>query len=206
MDQYPERRSESRLYLWTPITIEEPGISFIYRARLANYSRSGIYFEANLLLHPGAKVYIRIQDSTHHFFSENKGIFWVKVVWRKPVTEIGFNYGYGAEIIFDESQKKSQKNDRYRAKEYRKNPRKPYLKPTYFTFKNKYYKGAIKNISRNGAFIESKAKFLSGDKLKLVVPGAKKYILFKGEIVHFNPAGFGVEFKRLSKIKDQVSN
>lgn len=211
MEKYPERRSESRLYLWTPINIEEWGISFIYRARLANYSRSGIYFEADLLLHPGANVYIGIQDSNHDFFSEDQGFFLVKVIWRKPLIEMGFNYGYGTEIIVDEAQKKSQINDGYRAKEYRKNPRKPYLKPTYFTFKNKYYKGAIKNISHKGAFIESKVKFLSGDKLKLVVPGAKKYFLLRGEIVHFNPAGFGVEFKRLlktkrfPKIKDQVS-
>jgi hypothetical protein len=93
-----------------------------------------------------------------------------------------------------------------RAKEYRKNPRKTYLKTTYFISENKYYKGAIKNISRRGAFIESKAKFLSGDQFKIVVPGTKKYILLKGEIVHFNPAGFGVEFKRLLKIKKIPEN
>ena len=146
-------------------------------------------------------MHIGIQDSKHNFFSEDQGIFSVKVVWRKPLIEMGFNYGYGAYIIFDDAQMKSQKNQVYRAKEYRKNPRKSYSKPTYFTSENKYYKGAIKNISRRGAFIESKAKFLSGDQLKIVVPGAEKYILLKGEIVHFNPAGFGVEFKRLLKIK-----
>ena len=40
---YSEKRSESRLYFWTPITIQEPDVCFLYRARLANYSGRGLY-------------------------------------------------------------------------------------------------------------------------------------------------------------------
>lgn len=82
-------------------------------------------------------MHIGTQDSTHSFFPEDQGIFLVKVVWRKPLAEIGFNYGYGAEIIFNETQKKSMGKNVFRTKEYRKNPRKPYSKPTYFTSENK---------------------------------------------------------------------
>ncbi len=81
-----------------------------------------------------------------------------------------------------------------------KQPEKPYSKPTYFTSENKYYKGAITNISRSGAFIESEAKLSNGDEIKLFVQGAKKYALLKGEIIHFNISGFGVKFKRILKV------
>jgi hypothetical protein len=181
--------------------IEESGVCFIYRARLANYSSSGIYFEADLLLHPEAKVYIGIQDSTYRFFSEDHGNFLVKIIWRKRLNELSFNYGYGAKITFDEAEKKPQKNNHGEMRELRKNPRKLFSKSTYFTSGTKYYNGVIKNLSRGGAFIESKAKFSNGDELKLVVPSTKKYILLKSEIIHFNFTGFGVEFKSVLKIE-----
>ena len=111
MNRFVEKRRDTRIYYWTPITIEESDVCFIYRARLANYSSSGIYFETDLLLHPEAKVYIGIQDSTHKFFSEDHGSFLVKIVWRKRLNELSFNYGYGAKITFDEAEKKSQKNE-----------------------------------------------------------------------------------------------
>jgi len=201
MNRAFEKRRDPRIGYWTPITIEESGECFFYRARLANYSRSGIYFEADLLLNPGANVYIGIEDSTHKFFSEDHGSFLVKIIWRKSLTRISFNYGYGAQLTFDAAKKRLPKNNYGEMKELRRNPRKPFSKPTYFTFENKYYKGAIRNISRSGVFIESETKFSNGDELKLVVQGAKKYALLKGEIIHFNPTGFGVKFKRVLKVE-----
>ena len=201
MEQYLEKRSEPRLFYWTPITIGESGVCFIYRARLANYSRSGIYYETDLLLYPGTKVYIGIQDSTHRFFSEDYGSFLVKIIWRKRLTGISINYGYGATMIFDKTENKSQRNDHVELKEFRKTPRKPFSKLTYFTSQNKYYEGVIKNLSHDGAFIETKTKFSNGDELKLVVPGPNKYILIRCKIIHFNQSGFGVKFKSILKIE-----
>jgi hypothetical protein len=190
-------KRNTRISYWTPITIEESGVSFLYRARLANYSSSGIYFETDLLLYPGANVYIGIQDSTHRLFSEDCGVFLVQIIWRKGLSDISFNYGYGAKIAFDKAQKKLQCSGHVQLKDLRKNPRKTSKKPIYFSFKNKTYQGAIANISRGGAFIESEAKFSNGDKLKLVVQGVGKYALLKGEVMHFNLSGFGIKFKSL---------
>jgi hypothetical protein len=201
MNRAFKKRRGSRIYYWTPITIQESGVCFLYRARLANYSRSGIYFETDLLLYPEAKVYIGIQDTSHILFSEGHGSFLVNIIWRKRLTEISFDYGYGAKLIFDEAQKESPKNNDGELKELRKNPRKPFPKPTYFTTENKYYKGAIRNISRSGVFIESEAKFSNGEELKLVVQGMNKFALLKGEIVHYNLSGFGVKFKRVLKVE-----
>ena len=195
------KRRGLRIYYWTPITIQESGINFLYRAQLANYSRSGIYFETDLFLYPEAVVYVGIQDNNHILFSEDHGSFLVNIIWRKRLTASSFNYGYGAQLNFDGAQKKSLIDIDDAIKELRKNPRKLYSKPTYFTIENKYYKGAIRNISRRGAFIESDTKFSSGEELKLVFKGVNKFALLKGEIVHYNLSGFGIKFKSVLKTK-----
>lgn len=199
--QHSEKRKKPRIIYWIPIAIEESGIPFIYRARLANYSKSGIYFETDLLVYPGAKVYIGIQNSTHRFFSTDHGSFLVEIIWRKRLSKKSFNYGYGAKMTFDHAEYESPINQYAKPKELRKNPRKPFSKPTYFISADIYYQGAIKNISRRGAFIETKAKLSNGDELKFVVLGPKKYALLKGEIIHSNLAGFGVKFKSLLKVE-----
>lgn len=201
MDQYSEKRSESRLDYWTSITIEESGVCFLYRARLANHSGRGLYFETDLFLNPGSKICIGIQDSSHKFFPKDYGSFLVKIIWRKRLTDISYNFGYGAKMVFNKVQTKSQRNDHFEPQESRKHSRKSFSKPAYFSSQNKYYEGVIKNISHAGAFIETKTKFSNGDELKLVVPGPNKYILIKCKIIHFNQTGFGVKFKNVSKIE-----
>ena len=84
--------------------------------------------------------------------------------------------------------------------EIRKNPRKLFSKLAYLASGNKYYEGIIKNLSRSGAFIETKTKFSNGDELKLVVPGPNKFIQIKCKIIHFSQTGFGVKFKKVLKI------
>ena len=200
MNKYLKNR-DIRIYYWTPITIQESGVYFLYEARLSNFSRSGIYFETDLLLYPGAKVYIVIQDTSHSLFSKDKGSFLVNIIWRKSFTESSFNYGYGAKLTLDEAPQESQINNDDEIKELRKSPRENSSKPTYIKFENKYYQGTIRDANRSGAFIVSGAKFSNGDELKFVVFGTKKYALLKGEIVHSNLMGFGVKFKSVLKIE-----
>ena len=110
-------------------------------------------------------------------------------------------YVFGAKATFGMPEKKSQKNDHVELKELRKSPRKSISKTIYFAIQNEYYKGVIKNLSPGGAFIETRTKFPNGIQIKIVVLGATKYILIKCKIIHFNQTGFGVEFKRIFKIK-----
>jgi Tfp pilus assembly protein PilZ len=190
MDQYPERRSEVRLNYRAHLIIEESGVCFIYKARLVNVNGSGLYFETDLLLQPGAEVCIGIYDPSKRLFSEDYFRLIVQIIWRSRLKEVSFNYGYGAMEIYNDE-----------PKNLRKDPRKISSKLAYFASKNKYHEGVIKNLSRGGAFIETKAKFSNGDKLKLVVPGPNRYVLLKGEIIHLKPTGFGIEFKDVSKIE-----
>ena len=201
MNRTFKKRRGSRLYYWTPITIQESGVNFLYRARLANYSRSGIYFETDQFLCPEAIVCVGIQDKNHILTSEEHGSFLVNIIWRNRLTASSFNYGYGAKLNLEKAPEKSQIDIDDAIKELRRNPRKPFSKPTYFSLENKYYKGSIRNISRNGAFIESDTKFPSGEELKLVFQDVNKLALLKGEIVHYNLSGFGVKFRSILKIK-----
>ena len=190
MNQFPERRSEVRLYYRAHLIIEESGVCFIYKAQLVNFNDRGLYFETDLLLQPGANVCIGIYDPSKRLFSEDYVRLIVEIIWRSRLTEVSFNYGYGAMEIYNDE-----------PKDLRKDPRKTYSKLVYFASKNKYNEGVIKNLSHGGAFIETKAKFSKGDELKLVVPGPNRYVLLKGEILHLKQTGFGIVFKSVSKIE-----
>lgn len=104
-------------------------------------------------------------------------------------------------MIFNTTEKKSEKNNHIELQELRKSPRKNFSKTIYFATQNEYYKGVIKNLSNGGAFIETGVKFKNGIKIKLVVPGANKYILIKCKIIHFNQTGIGVKFESILEIK-----
>ena len=81
----------------------------------------------------------------------------------------------------------------------RRHPRKPLLKPIFISSNNQKYKAVIKNISRGGVFIETRAKFLFGQTIELLIPnngfyrGRRK----QGWIVHSSRSGIGVTFKRI---------
>ena len=189
MNQYPERRSEARLYYRAHLIIEESGVCFIYKAQLVNFNATGLYFETDLLLQSGAKVCIGIYDPDKSLFFEEYVRLIVEIIWGKPLTEVSFNYGYGAlELLNNE------------LKELRKNPRKPFSKLMYVASENKYYKGIIRNLSHGGAYVETKTEFSTEDEIKLVLPGPNKFIHIRCKIIHFNKTGFGVKFKSVLKI------
>ena len=80
----------------------------------------------------------------------------------------------------------------------RKYPRVPYVGPVVFKCdKQKYNKGLILNISRSGAFIETKYKCFLGQAIELVIPNKKidKRVKIKGWIVRLGQTGIGVTFK-----------
>lgn len=81
----------------------------------------------------------------------------------------------------------------------RRHPRKPILKSVLFNFDDQKYKGIIKNISRGGAFIETRVKFLYGQSIELVIPNNQmnKRKRLQGWIVHSGRRGIGVTFKRV---------
>jgi len=80
----------------------------------------------------------------------------------------------------------------------RKYPRVSYVGPVVFKCdKKKYNRGLIINISRCGAFIETKNKCFLGQAIELIIPNKKidRRVKIKGWIVRLNQTGIGVTFK-----------
>lgn len=69
--------------------------------------------------------------------------------------------------------------------------------PIYYATYDRVYSNYIKNISRNGLFIETQKPLFVGEEILMTfrLKGFDKPIKIKGEIAHATRAGIGVEFK-----------
>ena len=65
MDIYSEKRANERIAYKVPISVEDLEDGFIYRARMINYSKSGMYLETDVILDLGAEIHIGIEDSPY---------------------------------------------------------------------------------------------------------------------------------------------
>jgi len=93
-----EKRSSSRFDHKAKITLERFEVGVIQEARMHNYSKSGVYFESDFYLVPGAEIYIGISSSP---FAAEPGVYecYRSVVkWRKFLEHSAFDYGYGIEL------------------------------------------------------------------------------------------------------------
>lgn len=81
----------------------------------------------------------------------------------------------------------------------RENPRKPCLINANYRVQNKDFKSYILDISIGGVFIETKEKFVVGQKIELnfALPNSSKLFKLAGTISWGNPRGFGVKFDEL---------
>lgn len=212
MVHYPEKRAHPRNLCKLPATIEEVKDSFLYRARLVNFSDSGMFFETDVILDSGTEIVVGLEDSL--FPSQPATVssasfdapecYRAKVIWQKIIKGSIFDYGYGAEIIAEDDKKSSQAGEFQKKQELREHPRKTYSKVALFTSENQIYKGKTKNISRRGVFVEIKGAFNEGQIIKLVIPGTSidNGVMLKGEVVHLTQSGIGVKFKSLLRKKD----
>jgi Tfp pilus assembly protein PilZ len=211
MVHHTEKRANPRNLCKIPATIEELKDSFLYRARLVNYSNNGMFLETDVVLDSGAEILIGIEDSlfsSPSHFSDGPACYRARIIWQKDTAGSIFNFGYGAQIVPDQDKKGSQGRDLNKKQELREHPRRPCSKPVVFASDNQYYKGSIKNISRRGIFVEIKGAFTVGQIIKLGIPGTSidKGIMLKGEVVHLGQTGIGVNFKSLLRKKDYVKD
>ena len=76
-------------------------------------------------------------------------------------------------------------------------PRKPYSGNIFFTSKNGFYEGRLKNFSRYGLFIETTGCVSVGEIITIALPHLDgKDIKCKGQIIWRNRQGCGVELFR----------
>jgi hypothetical protein len=209
-----ESRENDRFEHQSPITREDIRTGIHYGAKMYNYSRGGLYFEADYLLQPEDEIFIGIENSPYASAQGIYECYRAKVIWRKDLDGRRFYlYGYGIQFYYPNhispmtnegdlpEKPASQRTPPDRRDYTREFPRRPYIKRIIFTSKNRFYEGLVKNISRKGAFIRTVERFAVGQQLSMVVPlgNKKRGIKLQGNVVWSGPEGFGVEFKVINK-------
>jgi Tfp pilus assembly protein PilZ len=209
-DQREKKRYKYEATIWHDNLFPE----IFYETKMYNLSKGGVYFESDQTLYAGEKIYIAVKNPSAAD-NDYKDCVQVEIKWRKNLTDSNVQYGYGAQFIDSRNTlldaidmaslaEDSLKGNGYKyKKDSRQDPRSPYRKITFFTTRNRNYKGFITNISRSGAFIVTKYKFSLGQKIMLAIPGdgQRRDMKLKGSVVRLSPKGAGVKFDRRTGIE-----
>jgi hypothetical protein len=188
-----EKRSSARLDHQARVSLESYEVGVMHEARMYNYSKSGLYFESDFYLVPGAEIYIGISDSP---FTTQSGVYecYRSVIkWRKFLEHSAFDYGYGIEI----KGKIHHRQDREEAGGPRKHARRSCSVPTVIQSNRSRARGVIRNVSYGGVFINCTEELSKGQRVFLTIPLKKKQKLItrSGEIAWRNKNGVGIKFE-----------
>ena len=195
MNENLERRKSVRIDHTSAIKVKNLQSGKIYKAKMFNYSKNGLYFESNSVLHSGDQIYIGVQDSP---YASEPGVleyYRAQIMWRKKLKDSYFEYGYGIQFHAACEKRSPITNDLEKRKDIRKNQKKSLQKTIKVSDQNRTYDGIIKDISSSGVFFEADDAFEEGQILTFAVPlknGQKANI--KGQIVWADDEGFGVVF------------
>jgi flagellar basal body L-ring protein FlgH len=86
------------------------------------------------------------------------------------------------------------------------NQRKPYSGHILFVAKNGFNEGRLKDYSRSGLFIITKARLSVGEIITIAIPFVdNKDIKVRGQILRRNKDGFGIElFKNRNAVNTKI--
>ena len=198
MDKNPENRDNARINYKSPVTIENLNAGIIYKARMLNYSKYGLYFETDSYLNPGEEVFIGVEYSPYSNTHDTYECLRAKIKWRKKLPTSHFTYGYGVQYSIDYDKQKARNGNLKILNDQRKHPRKRYSQNLLFSTKNKILKGLAKNICPSGVFIETFHRLEVSQIVTLLVPlKGDRTAKIKGEVIWAGPNGFGVKFIRI---------
>jgi len=175
-DQREKRRFKYEAVIWHDNILPDR----FYAARIFNISRSGLYFESDQTLYQGEEIYIANKNpASSKDGSENSTR--VEIRWRKDLQESAYRYGYGAKflepdnIIVKSIDKDKLIEDNIRGSHTRsKNEPRAHLREIYrkeivFIANSTEYKGLVTDISRGGAFIQTRTKLSLGQMVKFFI-------------------------------------
>ena len=200
MDDNPENRKNARIRYKSPVTIENLKAGIIYQARMLNFSKFGLYFEADSLLGLGDEVFIGIEYSPYADSQDTYECVRAKIMWRRELRTSFFKYGYGVKYSIDYDKQKSRNGSLKIVEDQRKHVRIRYSKRIIFAAQNKMLNGITKDISPSGVFIETRHRLEVGQIVTLTIPLKNhRYAKIKSEITWAGPEGFGVKFLHIKK-------
>lgn len=188
-----EKRCATRFDHRVRITLESFEVGVVQEARMQNFSKSGLYFESDFYLAPGAEIYIGISESP---FSSKPGVYecYRSVIkWRRFLEHSAFDYGYGIELVDKVARPTKPGGER----QLRTRPRRPCSIPTLLQDHGRKMRGVIQNASRGGVFISCTETLQKGQQVVLKIPLKKKQKLITraGEVVWSNETGVGIKFE-----------
>ena len=206
-----DRRKHKRYHFESIILHDTLLPDIFYDAKMYDIGKGGVYFESDQKLYPGEEIYIGLKGGP---YSENteKYFSYVRIKWRKDLTEGSYKYAYGTEFlkasesllkildVADFGNELPKNKTFQKEKDPREHQRKSYRKVVFFKSRKSKHKGYVKNISRGGAFIITQKKFAIGQILNLIFPATrlKKKLWLKGWEVRVDENGIGVRFDRRS--------
>ena len=199
MNQIEEKRNSSRSSGILLAKIEDLSIGLI-KAVIMNYSGKGSYIETNCPLQLGEEIYIGIISPPHHSSFGEYECYRATIIRRQKSLYTAYKYGYGIKYIFEHDVQNTKYQKFIPIKNLRKSLRKPYPLDIFFLFNNQLVEGSIRNISPNGAFIETQKSFSGGEIVELnKIKRKNDNGRLKGEVVWHNAKGIGIQFLNSKK-------
>jgi hypothetical protein len=207
-----ERRSAERYACRTRLALESLDAGNSLFAALRNYSREGMYFESNLLMMPGIKIFVGIAQSPYSGDRCSYQCLQVQILWYRELLDSKTRrYGYGARLLNAAEPAPGHGNQPPAAKDgdspplqqLRQHPRSDAIRPVVFGTGERFHRGQMKNISQGGMFIETVQRLEIGRPVRLVLPDNRRRsrLIVLGRVVHCEGNGIGVKFVRLLKQK-----
>ena len=98
MESNPELRDNTRFYHEVTIMVEDYPNGKYYEGRMLNYSRGGLYFEADFSPMVGSEIFIGMENSP---YTSGHDVYRAKVMWSKrlPDNDSFFYSGIGVQYL-----------------------------------------------------------------------------------------------------------
>jgi Tfp pilus assembly protein PilZ len=205
------RRANRRYRYETAISHDIVLPDILYDGKIYNFSNDGVYFESNEQILPGDEISITITKKPQKDNVDTPKTFDVEILWRKKIQGSSYRYGYGAKLLepkgsliklFGRTKLENEDLNNHHQinaldeKDPRAHPRKIYNTTLKYIYRKQRYQGFATNVSRGGAFIETKTNLSIGEKIALIIHSTKtrKIVRLKGWIIRQDETGFGIKF------------
>ena len=194
MARYIQRRVETRSIHKSPVKIKDLKTGLFHKARMLNFSNSGLYFESDHLMNVGAQIYIGIENSPFSTLKDVYDAYQANILWRSRLDSVFYQYGYGVRLTYTRDKQYSHVAGFKALLIYL---RKMDTRSISFSCQRQLHQGVIKKISPKGVFIETSKSLSVGQKIKLTVPEHNLIpaAIIPGQVVRVGASGVAVQFE-----------
>jgi Tfp pilus assembly protein PilZ len=191
----PEKRQSARLDTYRRISVKDLKSGLIHKVTMLNHSKTGMYFETDSFLQPGARIYLVIENSSQVESIDEFECKLAEIAWRKKLEKSLYNYGYGVKLFLPDKAIEQKCEKQRKGVDQRKHPRKPFSNSVLYVADSQIFEGLSKNISASGIFIETEKRLKVGQTLVLSINFKNgKSVKMKCKVIWTNHQGFGVKF------------